>query len=247
MPRSRRSISTGAPTGRSGSGSSSFQVAVSSCTCPPTTALTRPSLVAVSAFDTDGIRGFLGVLRARGLARTSTARRLAALRGFARYLLREEVVDVDPTVAVGAPRTEKTLPSHLSEPDVGRLLDAPDRSSVAGRRDAAILELFYASGLRLSELTGLDLDDINLNARMVRVLGKGRKQRLVPMTQTAADAIRAYLKDRELMVRLAAAKPEGRRREHPLFVNYRGGRLTPRRAAASRPIQICCCMTWAKG
>ena len=116
-----------------------------------------------------------------------------------------------------------------------RLLETPDRSTPLGRRDQAMLELFYASGLRLSELTGLDLDDINLNARMVRVLGKGRKQRLVPMTQTAADAIREYLKDREVMVRLAAPKLreprrrlEERRREHPLFVNYRGGRLTPR-------------------
>ncbi len=99
-----------------------------------------------------------------------------------------------------------------------------------------MLELFYASGLRLSELTGLDLDDLNLSARMVRVLGKGRKERLVPMTQTAADAIRAYLPDRELMVRSPepaarspqSADPRATRSEHPLFVNYRGQRLTPR-------------------
>ncbi len=80
---------------------------------------------------------------------------------------------------------------------MAKLLETPDRGSPLGRRDQAMLELFYASGLRLSELTGLDLDDLNLSARMVRVLGKGRKERLVPMTQTAADAIRAYLPDRE--------------------------------------------------
>ena len=125
----------------------------------------------------------------------------------------------------------------------GQRLETPSRLAL-GRRDQAILELFYASGLRLSELTGLDLDDLNLSARMVRVLGKGRKERLVPMTQTAADAIRTYLKDREMMVQGAGSRVQGagsrvqgagsRVRgpgsavEHPLFVNYRGQRLTPR-------------------
>ncbi len=121
------------------------------------------------------------------------------------------------------------------------LLDAPAGDTALSRRDRAILELFYASGLRLSELTGLDVEDVNLSARMVRVLGKGRKERIVPFNGTTAAAVRAYLKDRERLIaaaksmpsakasasRSARAERHGRRRE-PLFVNYRGGRLTVR-------------------
>src|SRR6185436_14765278 len=125
------------------------------------------------------------------------------------------------------------------------LLDMPDTSRPLGRRDKAILELFYASGLRLSELCGLDVEDLNLSARVVRVLGKGRKERIVPFNQTAADALRAWLRDREP---LRSAGPEGttdirrpkagggrsfgsgpgRRQREPLFLNYRGGRLSTR-------------------
>jgi integrase/recombinase XerC len=115
---------------------------------------------------------------------------------------------------------------------MARLLETPDRSTALGRRDQAMLELFYASGVRLSELTGLDLDDLNLASRMIRVLGKGRKQRLVPITQTAADAIRAYLGDREAIIRdgqkTRAAERARPRQTHPPFVNYRGERLSPR-------------------
>ena len=114
------------------------------------------------------------------------------------------------------------MPAHLSETEMTRLLDAPDGTVPLGRRDKAILELFYASGLRLSELAGLDLDDVNLSRKMARVLGKGGKERLVPFNTTTASAIRAYLKDREQFLRQA------RTGDDPLFVNYRGGRLTVR-------------------
>jgi integrase/recombinase XerC len=111
---------------------------------------------------------------------------------------------------------------------MARLLEAPDDDGPLGRRDRAILELFYASGLRLSELVGLDMDDVNIGAQMVRTLGKGGKQRLVPFNKTTASAIRAYLKDRALLVR-----PTSRQRHaaDPLFVNYRGTRLTVRSVA----------------
>jgi integrase/recombinase XerC len=187
----------------------------------------RPSQLALSAFDTDGVRGFLGELHARGNGRASTARRLAALRGFARYLLREELLDGDPTAAVGAPRTEKTLPAHLSETDVTRLLEAPDRATATGRRDAAILELFYASGLRLSELVDLDLEDVNLGGRIVRVRGKGGKERLVPFNAKAGEAVRTMLVDRS-SVPVERSGGRQRRARHPLFLNLRGGRLTTR-------------------
>ena len=142
------------------------------------------------------------------------------------------------------------MPAHLSEEEMGALIGAADTTSPLGRRDRAVLELFYASGLRLAELAGLDLDDVNLGARMVRVLGKGGKERILPFNTSTADAIRTYLQDREQLVRtgLAAAGhdrsttsergrdrtrrtvPGGRqaRAREPLFVNYRGGRLTTR-------------------
>jgi integrase/recombinase XerC len=200
----------------------------------------RPSLTPAD-FSPDNVRLFLGAVFRDGASRATAARKLAAVRTFARWLRREGVIEGDPAALAGSPSREQKIPVHLSIEEMAKLLETPDRSSPLGRRDQAMLELIYASGLRLSELTGLDLDDLNLSARMVRVLGKGRKERLVPMTQTAADAIRAYLKDRETMVGKGAdprATRGGRnptrragvrsQAEHPLFVNYRGQRLTPR-------------------
>jgi integrase/recombinase XerC len=112
---------------------------------------------------------------------------------------------------VGAPKREQRIPNHLAVAEMTRLLTAPDTSTPLGRRDQAILELFYASGLRLSELVGLDLDDVNVPGRVVRVLGKGRKERIVPFNTTAAAAIRAWLTDREAL-RAEAVGPE---RSHP--------------------------------
>ncbi len=213
-----------------------FSVAVSSAGARPRSSLTPAD------FTADHVRLYLGVLFDHGVSRASAARKLAAVRTFARWLRREGLVDQDPSALAAAPRREQKIPAHLSEDEMRRLLETPDRATPLGRRDQAMLELFYASGLRLSELVGLDLDDLNLNRRVVRVLGKGRKERLVPLNQSAADAIRAYLADRELLVRGAVAavpgvrgfrssgrpqRVEGRtgRAAHPLFVNYRGQRL----------------------
>jgi len=125
------------------------------------------------------------------------------------------------------------VPQVLTVDEVTALIETPDVSSPLGRRDRAILEVFYASGLRLSELVSLDVEDVNLSTRMVRVMGKGRKERLVPCHPRAADAVLAWLKDRVALVALAeddTTRAGGRRRgrEDPLFVNYRGTRLTPR-------------------
>jgi len=180
----------------------------------------------------DAIRGFLGQLHARGNSRASTARRISAIRSFARYLRREGLIDDDPAALVGNPRREQRVPQVLTVDEVTALIETPDTATPLGRRDRAILELFYASGLRLSELVALDVEDVNLSTRMVRVMGKGRKERLVPCHQRAADAVLAWLKDRVGLVEPAEAssRPSGRRggREDPLFVNYRGTRLTPR-------------------
>jgi integrase/recombinase XerC len=159
------------------------------------------------------LRGFLAELHARGVARASVARKISAVRTFARYLRREGLIEGDPTTLVSAPRLEKRIPRHLGLDEMTKLLETPDASHPLGRRDRAILELFYASGLRLSELVGLDLDSVNLAGRMVRVLGKGRKERIVPFNQSAAGALQAWLGDREPIFdgRFLAAMREARR------------------------------------
>lgn len=188
----------------------------------------KPSQVPVRAFDDDAVRCFLDELHARGISRASAARRLAALRSFAKYLVRESRLGDDPTQLVGAPRKEQHLPSHLELDQMGRLLAVPDTSTPAGRRDRAILELFYASGLRLSELAGLDLQDVNTSGRIVRVSGKGGKERLVPFNKSTGEALRLMLADaRQLPAAPSPRRPHARTR-HPLFLNLRGGRLTTR-------------------
>ncbi len=196
-----------------------------------------------AALDRAAVRSFLAQLHALGQSRATAARKLSAARTFLRYLRREGIIDNDPGALVPTPKREVRMPAHLSELEMTALLAIPADDPLS-RRDRAILEMFYASGLRLSELVGLDLDDVNLSARMVRVLGKGGKPRLVPFNASAASAIRAYLSDRETLVAGVpppAARARGdraehgraglrpdRRSRHPLFVNYRGTRLTAR-------------------
>jgi tyrosine recombinase XerC len=191
----------------------------------------KPSQVPIAALDADGVRGFMESLHGRGISRASAARRLAALRTFARYLVREERLADDPTQLVGSPRREKTLPQHLDLEQVDKVLGTPDVSQAAGRRDRAILELFYASGLRLSELVGLDIEDVNLSGRVVRVRGKGGKERLVPFNHSTAEALRAMMQDMRAVTpaapRRSKPSPHSRQR-HPMFLNQRGGRLTTR-------------------
>jgi integrase/recombinase XerC len=186
------------------------------------------------------VRAFLADLYRRGQARASVARKLSALRAFTRYLRREGIVEGDPVGLAAAPKRERKIPAHLTIDEMERLLESPDVSHPLGRRDRAILELFYASGLRLSELVGLDLEDVDLGARMVRVLGKGGRERMVPFNMAGAGALRAWLKDRTRL-RAAASRGDGRarrsaragraagpERREPVFVNARGVRLTGR-------------------
>ena len=202
-------------------------------------------------FTHTNIRAFLGDLHKRGNSRSSAARKLAAIRAFGRHLRDEGEIDGDPAALVGTPRQDHHLPAHLGEHEMSQLLDMPDAGRPLGRRDRAILELFYASGLRLSELVGLDVEDVNLSSRTVRVLGKGRKERLVPFNKTTEAALRAWMQDwaavtaanppgvprpsprrsRALTARnvLAARAVASRRRPgNPLFLNYQGKRLSTR-------------------
>ena len=206
--------------------------------------------------DRSAIRRFLGELHELGQTRASAARKLAAVRTFLRYLRREGTIEDDPGALIATPKRDIRMPAHLSEQEIVALIAAAPDTTPLGRRDRAILELFYASGLRLSELVGLDLDDVNLSGRISRVRGKGGKERLVPFNTSAAKAIRAYLNDREALVRgrMGRDRQEGQdlkegrhsirtrpsassgpsrpsspsRQRHALFVNYRGGRLTVR-------------------
>jgi len=178
------------------------------------------------------IRGFLADLHRQRISASSSGRKLSALRTFIRYLRREELVDNNPSALVSAPKQGVTIPSHLTVDEMNRLLEMPDPSTPLGRRDRAILELFYASGLRLSELVALNVESIDVSRKMVRAMGKGRKERLVPFNTATADALRAWLKDRGAASARGAAGARGaasaRGAKAPLFLNYRGERLSAR-------------------
>jgi integrase/recombinase XerC len=199
----------------------------------------KPGEVVAAQLDRAAIRGFLGDLHKRGCSRATSARKLAAIRTFLKHLVREEKVSEDPAALIATPKRTVRMPAHLSEREMDALLAAPPTDSPLHRRDRAILELFYASGLRLSELVGVDIDDIDLASRRVRVLGKGSKERIVPFNTSTANALKMYLKDRDGLARAreksVPSSPSGptrhispARRDSPLFVNYRGGRLTVR-------------------
>jgi integrase/recombinase XerC len=192
--------------------------------------LRQKPLAAMRAADVDAfaIRAFLAELHKQRISATSSARKLSAIRTFVRFLRRQELVENDPAALVAAPKRPETIPAHLTVAEMNRLLEMPDSSTSLGRRDRAILELFYASGLRLSELVGLDMEDVNLSGRMVRVMGKGRKQRLVPFNTTTADAIRTYLKDRAQPLGTPLPRRSGKAAKAGLFLNYRGERLSTR-------------------
>src|SRR5687767_9921650 len=167
------------------------------------------------------VRGFLAALHAGRIRRVSAARKLASLATFFRYLCREGVLDRNPAAAILSPRLERRIPSHLEEDETAVLLDVPGADD-ASMRARALLELLYATGIRCAELVGLDVPEVDLDARMVRVLGKGRKERVVPFGTRAREAVIAYLPAR------ARAVPKS----DALFVNRRGGRLTDRSVRA---------------
>ncbi|HKV73632.1 MAG TPA: tyrosine recombinase XerC [Gemmatimonadales bacterium] len=173
-----------------------------------------------------GLRGFLGEMQRRGLAKRSAARALSAVRSLYRFLQAEEQVDASPVRATRVPKLDRKLPVYLDRPQIEAVFDqAETRAShddFEALRDLAMLELFYSSGLRLSELQGLSMGDVDLLADQVKVLGKGRKERIVPVGARAGAAIRRYLGAREE----AATRTGADRRA--LFLSRRGKRLTAR-------------------
>ncbi len=167
--------------------------------------------------DTRAVRAYVARLHQRRLSKATIARKLAAVRSCFRFLARRGALPANPARQVRSPRLGRRLPSFLPVDEATVLLNAPPEPSAAGARDRALLELLYASGLRVAEGCGLDLDDLDEARRTVRVVGKGDKERVVPVGETALEALAAHLAMR------------GRQRG-PLFLNARGGRLTPRSA-----------------
>jgi integrase/recombinase XerC len=168
------------------------------------------------------LRDYLSYLMEQGIVKASIARKLSAIRSFYRYLLREKIISTNPVATTSSPKLDKRLPSFLTPEETVRLLEAPDLSTPQGLRDRALMELLYASGIRVSELVNLDVGQVNLNTNEIRVWGKGSKERMVLMGQPAAAALTAYLNQ---------GRPQllGEKRSSALFVNRYGGRLIERR------------------
>jgi integrase/recombinase XerC len=168
------------------------------------------------------LRGYVAALHESGYAKTSIARHLASLRGFFRFGQREGWAETNPAKPLRNPRKGRTLPHFLSAEDLGRLFDAPPSDHPMGLRDRAILETMYSAGLRVSEVVGLDDGDLDFDAAILRVRGKGRKERLSPVGTYATRAIQRWLEVRRLHARVPAGPAA------PVFVNKFGRRLTTR-------------------
>ena len=169
------------------------------------------------------VRKFLAELQQRGLSRSTVARKLAALRTFFRFLCREEIITRNPLIEVSTPKVEKRLPHFLYQDDIRNLIEAPERNTPKGLRDRAILETLYATGIRVSELVNLDLLDIDLDTGYVRVMGKGSKERVVPLGNFAINALKTYLSHGR--TRLACRSQQA---GNALFLNKAGERISVR-------------------
>jgi tyrosine recombinase XerC len=170
--------------------------------------------------DTDliDIRGFIAAQINKGLSKITVSRRLSSIRSFFKYLHREGYITANPAKLVSNPKIPKMLPRYLSVDDVFSLIERPEGIGFITVRDRAILELLYSSGLRVSELSGLNVDDLNIRESLVKVRGKGNKERIVPVGSKAVDAVKSYLVERILR----------RSRDKALFLNRTGTRLTDR-------------------
>ena len=192
----------------------------------------------VSEIDHLTIREWMAALHTAQKSKSSIARKLAALRTFFQFLVREEALEMNPAKLVATPRLEKKLPKHLSIEEAIRFIETPDPETDLGKRDRAMLELMYATGVRVAELTTLNLADVDFGNQLVRVTGKRRKQRIVPFGEPASAAIRSYLEVRDKFLFNA---PISKRDEEALFLNYQGTRITTRSVGrmVEKYIRIC--------
>ena len=169
------------------------------------------------------IREYLGRLYGQ-YKRTTIARKLSAIRSFFHYLERRGLVQLNPAADISSPKQGRYIPSHLPVDEMFRLLEGPDRAKPLGLRDLAILEVLYSCGIRVSELSGLNLSSVDADQRLVKVVGKGNKERIVPIGRKALRAIQDYI-EATLPLRKGV---QGDPQNAPLFINFRGGRLTTR-------------------
>jgi integrase/recombinase XerC len=200
------------------------------------TYLTPTGEVEIGKVDRITIRTYLSLLHRKN-KKSSIARKISALRSFFKYLVREQVIPSNPAKSVSTPKVEQTLPTTLTVDEAFRLMESPksfpEKSSeglkVRSLRDRAILELLYSSGLRVSELVGLNSNQLDLDLAIVRVMGKGRKERIVPVGVKAIKALKAYLEERRILKGLRpGGRASGPEEDEPIFVNSLGGRLTAR-------------------
>jgi integrase/recombinase XerD len=163
---------------------------------------------------------FLAFLKEQGKSAKTVARHVASIRAFHQFLLRDKVVDQDPTVHIETPKSERTVPKVLSLEEVEKLLDTPDQMDHFGLRDKAMLELLYATGIRVTELINIDLENVHLTMGFVRVNGNGKKERIIPVGKTATEAVKHYLEQ---------GRPHfisPKHQDQALFLNHQGKRLT---------------------
>ena len=185
------------------------------------TFLTERDIKSLVEVDRSLLRDYMAYLMEQGLVKASIARKMSAIRSFFCYLVREEIISINPTKGLSSPKLDRRLPEFLAIEEITRLLEAPNLTTPQGQRDRAFMELLYASGLRVSELVSLDLEQIDLDAREIRVIGKGSKERMVLMGEPAAKALNNYFDE---------GRPEllSTKKSNAMFLNRDGGRLTDR-------------------
>ena len=167
------------------------------------------------------LRGFMARLQEKGNKKSTVARKLAAIRSFLQFCMKKKWLEDNPAKIVATPKQEKHVPSFLSEDEMAEFLDLPQSNQPLDLRDRAVLELLYATGMRVSELAGLNLDNVNFSERLVWVRGKGKKERIVPFGRKAEESLAFYIRARPQI-------NKGDIEEETLFLNYRGERLTSR-------------------
>jgi integrase/recombinase XerC len=168
------------------------------------------------------LRSYIAWLSEKGYAKSTVARRLAAVRSWCRFLCRQGHLQTNPTTGLRGPRQDQKLPHFLSVEEIGKLLDAPKVDDPLGQRDRAMLETLYSAGLRVSELTGLNLEDLDLDGDLATVRGKGKRERLALLGSTAKSALKDWLNARSEMLAHRPLQPTA------VFLNRRGSRLTSR-------------------
>lgn len=198
----------------------------------------KRSLPPLNEIDHITIREWLATLHAAQKRKSSIARKLAALRTFFQFLVREGALELNPAKLVSTPRLEKKLPKHLSVEEAIKFIETPNLDTALGKRDRAMLELMYATGVRVAELTKLNLGQVDFKNRLIRVIGKRRKERIVPFGEPALEALRNYLDVRDGFLDNA---PVSEREPEAVFLNYQGTRITTRSVGrmVEKYISIC--------